>query len=193
MRAMSQLLLVLITALVTGVISISGIWVGSWLTRAGEDRKWRRDRCLEAYSEFLLTVELVKKECDVCYLTKQCGTEEHIKQSELVYHKMSEMTRLRLSIQLLAPRVVINCMWAITHQMGEIVKKSITCPKLERKDLDLEQGKSAEDITDFIYKARHDLGVDPPLDTIEGVREYYSNPWRRLWWWLLWLLRPLWR
>ena len=50
---MNQLLLVLITALVTGVVSISGIWFGSRLTRVAEDRKWRRDRVVEAYAEFL--------------------------------------------------------------------------------------------------------------------------------------------
>jgi hypothetical protein len=190
---MSQLLLVLITALVTGVISITGIWVGSRLTRVSEDRKWRRDRRLEAYSEFLLTVELAGKECDVCYLAQKCGAEEHVKQAEIVYHKLAEMSRSRLGVQLMAPRTIQNRMWDVTYHVGELVTKSITCPKLERRELDLEKSKGVDVISKFIFEARHDLGVDLPLDTIEGVRQYYSNPWRRLWWWLLWLLRPLWR
>lgn len=56
---MNQPTVVLITALVTGVVSMSGIWLGSRLTRENEDRKWRRDKALDAYSELLQAVEIV--------------------------------------------------------------------------------------------------------------------------------------
>ena len=62
---MNQILLVLITAVVTGAVSISGIWLGSRLTRQNESQKWRRDRCLEAYSELVRVVELVRHESDI--------------------------------------------------------------------------------------------------------------------------------
>ena len=91
---MNQISLVLITAVVTGAVSISGIWLGSRLTRQNESQKWRRDRCLEAYSELVRVVELVRHESDICYLAKECGTEEHTKQAEIVFLKMAEMNRI---------------------------------------------------------------------------------------------------
>src|ERR1700730_12843286 len=45
--SMDQLLVVLITALVTAAFSFTGLWIGARLTRRNEARKWRRDRVLE--------------------------------------------------------------------------------------------------------------------------------------------------
>jgi hypothetical protein len=188
---MNQILLVLITAVVTGAVSISGIWLGSRLTRQNESQKWRRDRCLEAYSELVRVVELVRHESDICYLAKECGTEEHTKQAEIVFLKMAEMNRIATGLRLLMPRMVQDKIWELTFHVGdEIVTKSITCPKVDRSEVGSARAKSSKLIIDFISAARNDLGVDLPLDTIEGVRQYYGNPWRQLWWWLL---RVLWR
>jgi hypothetical protein len=50
------LLLVLIAILgITG--TLGGVWLGSRLTRRNEDRKWRREHALEAYSNFLRLVD----------------------------------------------------------------------------------------------------------------------------------------
>jgi hypothetical protein len=100
---MDQLLVVLITALVTGVVSVSGIWFGSYLTRGNEDRKWRRDRCLQAYSEVLEAVYMVGFEADRVYFGGDCGTQEHGKQTAIVLEKTAEMYRTEQRVRLVAP------------------------------------------------------------------------------------------
>ena len=81
--SMDQLLVVLIIALVTGAFSFTGIWIGARLTRGNEDRKWRRDHILEAYSELIHAVEVVISEAGLAY-GEACGTESHTKRREVV-------------------------------------------------------------------------------------------------------------
>jgi hypothetical protein len=83
----NQLIVVLITALVT----LSSVWFGSYLARGNEDRKRRRDRCLEAYSEVLRAVASVQFEADAIYCGADCETEEHPKQHGIVLEKVAEM------------------------------------------------------------------------------------------------------
>jgi hypothetical protein len=100
---MNQLIVVLITALVTGAISISSLWLGSRLTRSNEDRKWRRDHALEACSTFISLVDAITLEADNAYLL-ECGTEEHAKQGVIVVEKLSELFRTSNRIVLLASK-----------------------------------------------------------------------------------------
>jgi hypothetical protein len=49
-------------ALIAVCGTLGGVWLGSRLTQRNEDRKWRRDRILEVYAEFLGAVERVISE-----------------------------------------------------------------------------------------------------------------------------------
>jgi hypothetical protein len=179
---MSQSALLVLIAILGVTGTLSGVWLGNRLTRRNEDRKWRRDRCLEAYSELVRVVELLLHECDLTYVGQKCGTEEHTKQADLAYRKMAEMNRIALGMQLVAPRAVKEKMWELTAHVGnEIVPKSIRCPKIEGSEFDSAKTKAAKLMIDFIYDARNDLGIDLPLDTIEGQRQLLGTkePWRQ--------------
>jgi hypothetical protein len=85
---LNQLIVVLITAVVTGIVSISGIWFGSYLTRGTDTEKWRRDHALETYYQMVEAVQVVLTESDRIYITAECGTDNHVKQGEVVLAKM---------------------------------------------------------------------------------------------------------
>jgi hypothetical protein len=96
---MDQLPVVLTTAFVT----IFCVWLGSYLTRGNEARKWRRERCLDAYSEVLGAIDMVRHEADAAYFDADCGTPQHIKQHEIVFEKVAEMYRTEQRVTLVAP------------------------------------------------------------------------------------------
>jgi hypothetical protein len=180
---MSQLLLVLITAIVTGAISVTGIWFGSNLTRRNEDWKWRRDHALEAYSDFVRAADLLRKETDQIYFTLDCGTVEHVKKADVVYEKLHEMNRTTARIFLLAPDEVREKMHAFTDCMNkQIVPRSIRCPKIAVDEWNAAMTASAEPQVAFMNAARNDLGVHRPLYTVEEWAEIRAarSPWWKL-------------
>lgn len=183
---MNQLLLVLITALVTGILSVSGIWVGSRLTRDNEDRKWRRDHALEAYSQFVEAVDEVRFESDRIYISTEyeCGTEEHKKQAEVVLDKMVKSDRLAQRLFLLAPEIVNARAMQLTAHMGtEIVTKSIVCPKIGKNERDAAMKHAAQLLVYFRSAARNDLDIHLPLHTREEWDQIRLTEKR---WWRLW-------
>jgi hypothetical protein len=160
---MNQLLLVLITALVTGGISISGIWFGSRLTHGNEYRKWRRDHALEAYSTFLRAVDaLVSQSAAAWY--GECGTEEHAKQRGAVHDNVQQMHIAGTRIVLLSPDALQAPFTALTKHLGtEIAGTSCKCPKVSEDERQAAITKLVTLQAEFILAAREDLGVQTPL------------------------------
>jgi hypothetical protein len=155
-----------VTSVLTGAVSISGIWLGSRLTRQNEDRKWRRESALQAYSELLGAVDKVRFESDHLYHT-ECGI-ERLKQADLVLDKVAEMDRISQRVFLLAPDAVNASMMKLTHHMGtEIVAKSNKLPRIEESERKAAMAKLAELLGHFRNEARNDLTIYPPLYTPE--------------------------
>ncbi len=180
---MNQLTVVLITALVTGIVSISGVWFGSYLTRENETEKWRRDHALEAYTELIKAVEIVKFESDRIYIAKDCGTKEHNEQAEVVLDKVAEMDRIARRVFLLAPDTVTPSMNALIDHVGtQIAAKSNKCPKIEESEQVEARKKLAELLSSFGNAARNDLGVHPPRYSVEEWSKLLGSerPWWRL-------------
>jgi hypothetical protein len=156
---MNQLTVVLITALVTGVVSVSGIWFGSYLTRGNEDRKWRRDQALEAYSEFIRLVNAITVEAGNVYVI-ECGTEEFLRHQVVLFENLAELYRTNDRVILLASDELQAPLTAlIKHVTGAFVTKSSQCPKAPDAEVKADGARLAELNTDFIFKARNDLGV----------------------------------
>jgi hypothetical protein len=174
---MNQLVIVLITALVTGVVSVSGIWLGSRLTRRNEDRKWRRDHALEAYAEFIQATEAVISESAKAWLIK-CGTEEKAKQSAVVYDKLVEMYRAGNRIVLLSSNAVQKPFSALIEHLGMFARMLGQCPKVSEAEQEAGQKKVAELQARFFAAARNDLGVHPHIDTREATEKARWKVWR---------------
>jgi hypothetical protein len=172
---MNQLTVVLITALVTGVISISGIWFGSHLTRKSENRKWRRDHALEAYSQFSRQVDVIVEEATTVYRT-QCGSEQHIKHGMMAAEKLVEMYRTTDRIILLASDELQAPFSALSKYMPEFAEKLAQCPKATEDEIKAAKKKLIELQARFMMYARNDLGVHPQYQEWNAVK-----PWWRFW------------
>ena len=175
---MNQLIIVLITALLTALGTSATIWLGSRLTRENEDRKWRRDRALEAYSEILGAVEMVRFEADAAYIRDECETEEHGKQHIIVLEKVAELNRIQERAFLVAPDEVNAHLAALTsHVATEIGAKLSKCPKIEESERNTAMEKYNLLLGIFTRVARNDLDVHPPLNR----NQIPKKPWWRFW------------
>jgi hypothetical protein len=175
--SLNQLLLVLITALVTGAFSFTGLWIGARLTRGNEDRKWRRDQALEAYSEFLSAAEMAISEAGMAY-GAHCGTEDHTKHCEAVMDKVADMHRLSGRIILLAPDALEAPFSALTEFItSELLIMAIQCQKASPDERKVSNKKLAGLMANFMLRARHDIGIHPPLGTLDGA----EKPWWQFW------------
>jgi hypothetical protein len=164
LQTINPLWLVLATGAITILSSISSLWLGSRLTRGAEDRKWRRDHALEAYSEFIRLVNAITVEAGNTYVA-ECGTEEHVKHKRLVFEKLSELFRTNDRVILLASDDLQAPLSALTkHVTGEFITKSTQCPRFPDAEVRAEGIKLAELNADFIFRARNDLGVHPALE-----------------------------
>jgi len=97
--------LVIVVALLGIAGSVSGVWLGRYLERDNEAKKWRRDHALEAYTDFLHTAELVVSE-SVKAWHMECETKEKSEQSAIVLGILSSMYRAFNRIVLLSSEVL---------------------------------------------------------------------------------------
>jgi hypothetical protein len=173
---MTQLVIVLVTALVT----IFTIWFGSYLTRKNDAEKWRRDHALQAYWEFLGAMEAVAFEADAAYYGSDCGTEKHVKQGGLILEKVAEMYRIEQRVILVAPDEVNARLRPLALHVGtEIGAKLSKCPKIDESELKAARAKYAELLVSFTNAARNDLGIHLPLRTLEEWSKTPKKPWRQ--------------
>lgn len=165
---MNQLLVVLITALVTGVVSISGIWFGSHLTRENESRKWRREHALEAYTAVLRACAVVMDEADNIYHMEPSA--ERVAQGKLLFEKVAEMYRLSDRVTLLGPREIHASVDALTLYYGtDIAARAQKAPKPSDDEWRVIRAGAAPLYMKFMMQARNDLGVHEPLYPIEEL------------------------
>jgi hypothetical protein len=176
---MNQLAIVLITALVTGIISISAVWLGSHLTRENEIRKWRRDQALEAYVDVLKASATVYFESVATYLA-ECNTEEQTKHVHLVMVAVAELHGLANKVLLLSPKEMFDDFQNLASYLSkEIVGNSLKCPKIPNAEWDRIQGADFVRVqNDFILAARNDLGIHAPLLTAQELMKF-NQQWKR--------------
>lgn len=159
-------------SLVVGSMTLVGVLVGAAITNrvnyllavrkeAADTRNWRRDRALEAYSEFTRLVNAITVEAGNVYIA-ECGTVESAKHREKLFEKLAELYHTHDRVILLASLELQMPITAIMRQVTQaIVTKSIQCPKAPDAEVKAEGEKLATLNTDFTFKARSDLGVHP--------------------------------
>jgi hypothetical protein len=163
--------------------TLGGVWLGSYLERDSDALKWRREHALQAYSQLVQAVDVVRFEADRIYVGP-CYTEEHIKQARVVLDKMAEMVLITHRIVLLAPESVNAELRALTDYAGhQFASRSIECPKVEKSERSALMIGLAERLVAFRTEARNDLDVHPPLHTIEewNRKNAAKKPWWQIW------------
>jgi hypothetical protein len=100
-------------AILVAIVGLVGVVVGAVIItasnyflavrkEAAESRNWRREHCLDAYSEFMGLVTMIVAAAGECYY-EECGTERHAKNSRIVFDKFPELHRTSYRIFLLGP------------------------------------------------------------------------------------------
>jgi|SRR5208337_4831090 len=159
------------------IIGLVGVLVGVAITtvtnyllavrnEAAEERNWRRDRSLEAYTDVLRACNSLT-EADALY-GAECNTEEHVKQCRIVLEKTAEMYRMADRAYLLSPKEMHQSLNALTLYCGKAIgEKSIKCPKLSSTEWATTRKGLAPLYAKFANGARNDLGIHEPLHSID--------------------------
>ena len=176
---MNQLIVILVTALVTGVVSVSSLWLGIHLTRKNEDRKWRRDRALEAYADILKASAAVQFESTAAYFA-ECNTEEQMNHVRLVHTAVGELYALGNRVLLLSPKEMFDDFKNLSAYLStEIVGNSLKRPKIPKEEWDKIMGAPFVRVFgDFTVAARNDLGIHVPHLSPQELMKF-NQEWRR--------------
>src|SRR5271169_152613 len=106
------------------LIGLVGVLIGAaistgasfWLAirkEATETKNWRRERCLEVYTDILRACAIVMDEADKIYHMEPSA--ERVAQGKLLFEKVAEMYRLSDRVTLLGPREIHDSVSALTQ------------------------------------------------------------------------------
>ena len=109
------------------IIGLVGVLVGAaistgasfWLAirkEATETKNWRRERCLEVYTDILRACAVVMDEADNIYHMEPSA--ERVAQGKLLFEKVAEMYRLSDRVTLLGPREIHASVDVLTRYYG---------------------------------------------------------------------------
>jgi hypothetical protein len=170
------------------IIGLIGVFLGASIStgttyflairkEASEERNWRRDHVLEAYSDLLGAIEIVISETTFAY-SAGCGTDDHAKHSLMAVEKANEMHRAHDRVVLLAPEVLQSFSDDLTKFItAELLITSIQCPKISNDERKAINSKLAGLMSAFVLAARYGTGVHPLPVGLEKTK----NPWWQFW------------
>jgi hypothetical protein len=171
-------------AIDNAVIGLVGVVIGAGISTGvtyllairrekTEQGNWRRDRALEAYSEFMRLVDAITLEANGAYYAKG-ESDEYKKHGPMVVANLAELYRANDRVLLLASEELRLPFTALCrHVTGEFVTKAVECPKVPEVEFKEARTKLADLSWTFTVTARNDLGVN-------RIR---TRSWRRFWRW----------
>lgn len=178
MEKINPLWLALVTGAIAILSSISSLWFGSSLSREAEDRKWRRDHCLEIYTEVLKVCETVHLESLIAY-NADANSEEQEKHGRLAFEATVELHHLVDSVLLLSPKEMYDDIKNLTSHCSLLGTKSLERPKIPRAEWDKLYGPDYSMVyVDFTAAARNDLRIHKPHFTAEEWAKR-TKEWKR--------------
>jgi hypothetical protein len=156
------------------------------LERGNEATKWRRDRLLDAYSEFLRAVDIATAASAKAFEIA-CETQEHEKQREIAFEKVAEIRRVSDRILLLSSDTVESPFQFLTNFVAsEYVWEMVRCPKTPRLDRKILNQGLSQLLAKFIKSARDDLGIHPRSHAatreVPGWSPISSSEENKSWW-----------
>lgn len=174
----------------TAIVGLAGVVVGAGIStgvtyllamrkEAAEIRNWRRDHCLEAYTDVLKTCATIHSEAAAAYIS-ECHTEEHAKHARLIFAAIVELHGLVDRVLLLSPKEMYDYIMNLVSCCSEKVGgKSIECPKVSSTEWNAIQGAGYIEVYgDFTAAARNDLGIHRPHFTAKEWTKL-TEDWKR--------------
>lgn len=172
---MSETSILSLILTVIGVVigTLGGTWLGRLLERNNEALKWRRDRCLEVYSEILTLCSVITFEADDAYGIA-CGTAELNEKQKLLLNKVADLYSISNKAYLIGSGVVDRKLRDLASFCGNKIAVNATkCPKLSEGDWNtLRLIDYPILFADFQTAARNDLEIFPKLYPSKSNEEY---------------------
>jgi hypothetical protein len=113
--------------------ALLGVWLGSRLMRGNEERTWRRNHCLEAYTDVLRACAIVAFETEAAY-GMECATSDHAKQRSIVLEKVADMYRAADRASLLGPQEIRQPLYELVlfcgKELGARSTHVLSCQKV---------------------------------------------------------------
>jgi hypothetical protein len=135
-----------------------GTWLGNYLARAKEERQWRRDRSLEAYTDVIRASDIVINEAHRLYLEI---VDDHTTQLQTLSEKTSEFHHAANKAALLAPIKITASIHALVAHIDDVATRAGVSPKLPLEEWKkLTTTDRAVIVTRLSNEAWHDLRGD---------------------------------
>jgi hypothetical protein len=159
------------------IIGLVGVLIGAaistgasfWLAirkEAIETKNWRRERCLEVYTDILRACAIVMDEADEIYHMEP--SVERVAEGKLLFEKVAEMYRLSDRVTLLGPREIHASVNGLTHYYGtDIAARAHKAPKPSDDEWREIRLGAAPLYMKFMMQARNDLGIHEPLHSLQ--------------------------
>jgi hypothetical protein len=163
------------------IIGLAGVLIGVaistgasfWLEirqEATETKNWRRERCLEAYTDILRACAIVMDEADNIYHMEPSA--ERVAQGKLLFEKVAEMYRLSDRVTLLGPREIHAPVDVLTRYYGtDIAARAHKAPKPSDDEWRGIRLGAAPLYMKFMMQARNDLGIHGPVHSLQEWME----------------------
>jgi hypothetical protein len=165
----------ILTTVLTLLGSLAGVWLGTRLARDNEARNWRRDRCLEAYTDVLRACDEVRFLAEAVRVI-DLDDAARPAQSNLVLEKVAEMYRAADRAALLGPNEIQKHLGALVLYCGkQIGARGVASPGVSEDEWRNVIHNFATLFSHFRNDARSDLGVHSPLHTLEEWRKIDST------------------
>lgn len=117
----------IIQTLISVAAALFGIWLGTRLSRSKDARQWRRDRCLEAYTDVLRTCSIMLDQGMSDWIKRVEGLEQtpDLAHLNLVTQNASNLYRALDKITLLSSTEICNSAKSLVDQCCKFSRGSI--------------------------------------------------------------------
>jgi hypothetical protein len=168
-----------IIPIIQSIITVGGVlmgaWLGSRLMRGKEERQWRRDRCLEIYTDFILACEIVANQADQVVVQRKHETNQDTSDIELLYEKIKDMSRAADKALLLIPREMMDSIQELVTHCSNLSHAATRSPNADEwKKVRITEHTPLT--SNFMYNARNDLGIHPQRQMMSGWRKIFRKP-----------------
>lgn len=156
--------------------TLGGAWLGVQLSRDKEERQWRRDRSLDAYTDLLRASEIVREAASKLY-SARFDDNSLGSQLRILQERCSELQRVADRASLLAPDEMQEPIRSLVDHYSDLVV-SFTTGKVR----EIELRSYAEIIStevevdnSFRAKVRTDLHLNRTASIFSRLRGYWEK------------------
>jgi hypothetical protein len=159
---MQEASVVTIVVALFGIVgTMSGVWLGRYQERRNEAMKWRRERCLETYTDLLATCTVLLVEATKAALISDPQDKAVREQNEKVLEQLMKLLRLTdKSALIVSPEADEAVRDLMTYYQTNIANRAVNWPKPTEQEWNQLTIQAANLYRKTADIARMDIGLD---------------------------------